>query len=122
LGKSPTEKLVFVLEKNGRALTKESMHRLLSELFNKALEVENADATVVNGSSINDCKNFASQITGRNSADWEVIYLHDDEYPPVLLATADKENLSELLPCFSGTSAEAVYRILADAGAYSRFS
>jgi hypothetical protein len=108
-----------VLEKNGRVLTKESMHRLLSELFNKALEARNTDAIVANGPSINDCKNFASQIAGRDSADWEVIYIHDDEYPPVLLTTTDKESLASLLLCFSGTSAEAVYKILADAGAYS---
>jgi len=112
---------VFVLEKHGRALTKESMHRLISELFDKALKVKNAEAVIINGVSINDCKNFATQLTGRDITDWEVIYFHDSEYPPVLLTTTDKENLKALLPDFVGTSTEVVYQILSDAGAYNQF-
>lgn len=122
MGKTPTQKLVFVIDKHGRALTKESMHKLISELFSKALKLENVDAVVVNGSNINDCKHFATQIRGRDLTEWEVIYFHDNEYPPVLLTTADKKNLAIILPDFVGTSADAVYRILADAGAYNQFS
>lgn len=43
------------------------------------------------------------------------------KYPPVLLAYEDKEKLVALLPGFCGTSAEAVYKVLADSGAYDKF-
>jgi len=119
LREPPAKKLVFVLDKHNRVLTKKSMHKLLSELFHKALGIESVDAVVINGSSINDCNNFSSQIIGRNFAEWEVIYFHENDLPPVLLNEADKQKLTALLPKFIGTSAEAVYKVLADAGAYN---
>lgn len=120
LGQAP-KKPVFIIDEHGRTLTKESLHRLISELFDKVLEGQNADAVVATGPTINNCANLASRITGRDIAEWELIYLHGSKYPPVLLAQEDKKMLTALLSEFSGTSAEAIYKVLADSGAYSQF-
>ena len=116
---SPSKRLVFVIDEYGRTLTKKSLEALLSELFEKALNERNADAVVANGGILNDAAYLASQITGRDIAGWEVIYLHGSKYPPVLLTCGDKEKLLALLPGFNGTSAEAVYKILADSGTFT---
>ena len=57
----------------------------------------------------------------KDIADWEVIYLHGSNYPPVLLDYEDKEELTALLPRFKGTSAEAIYKVLVDSGTFDRF-
>ena len=119
LGKTPEKSLVFVIDGQGRVLKKESMHRLISELFEKALNKSSVDAIVVNGASINNCDYLSSQISGRDISEWCIIYLHDDRYPPVLLSDEDKEKLIALLPKYKGTSAEAIYKVLTDAGVYS---
>ena len=121
MGKAPNKKVVFVIDEHGRTLSKESMHKLLSELFDKALEEQNVDAVVASGPTINTCAYLSDQFAGRDIAEWEVIYLHGSRYPPVLLTREDKENLVALLPTFSGTSAEAVYKVLTDAGAFNQF-
>jgi len=120
LGKAPNKKIVFVIDEHGRTLTRKSLHRLLSELSEKALEERNIDIVAASGSTVNNCAYLADQITGKCIAEWEVIYLHGSKYPPVLLAYEDKEKLIALLPKFKGASAEAVYKVLADSGAYSK--
>ena len=113
--------LVVVIDEYGRALTKESLHRLISELFNKALEGHIDNAVVLNGASVNDCAKLAAQIAGKNFAEWEIIYLHGSKYPPVLLTQENIENLLVLLPNFSGTSAAAIFRVLEKAEAFADF-
>lgn len=121
MGKTPNKKLVFVIDEHGRALTKESLHKLISELSDKALDEPNVDAVVATGSTINICTKLAEQISGKDIAEWEIIYLHGSKYPPVLLTHEDKETLVALLPQFNGTSAEAVCKVLKDAGAFKQF-
>lgn len=121
LGRTPNKKLVFVIDEHSRTLTKESMHNLLSELFEKALGEKNVDAVTASGPTVNVCAYLADQIVGRDIAEWEIIYFHGSKYPPALLAQEHKENLIALLPEFNGTSAEAIYKVLADSGAYSQF-
>lgn len=121
MGKTPKKILVFVIDEYGRTLTKKSLHRLISELLDKALDERNVDAVVVNGSAVNDCAYLISQINRKDIADWEIIYIHGNKYPPVLLAQRDKENLIALMPEFKGTSAQAVYKVLTDSGAFSKF-
>jgi len=122
LGKSPHKRLVFVIEEHGRVLTKESLHRLISELFDKVLGEENIDADVFNGSDINICANLAKRISGRNIADCEIIYLHGSKYPPVLLTQENKETLTAILPDYKGTSAEAIFKVLTDADVFDEYS
>ena len=122
LGKSPCKRFVFVIDEHGRVLEKESLHKLISELFEKVLCEENIDADVSNGHDINICAGLAKQMSERNIADCEIIYLHGSKYPPVLLSNENKEMLIALLPEFSGTSAEAIFRILTDSDAFSAFS
>ena len=119
--KSSSQLLVFIIDRHGRALTKKSSHRLLTELSDKALVATSIDAIVVNGSSANNSKWLESQLAGRRINTWEIIYLHGDSYPPVLLTKDDKEKLVALLPDFVGTSAEAIYKILDGAGTYHHF-
>ena len=121
MGKSVSQKLVFVIDEHGRALTKESLDTLISELVDKALEERNIDIVVANGATVNDCAYLADQITERDFAEWEVIYLHISKYPPVLLGYEVKEKLLALLPEFNGTSAEAIYKVLTDSGTFDRF-
>ena len=121
MGRTPTKKLVFVIDEYGRALTAESLNNLISELFEKALKQKNVDATVLNGYGINNSAYFAEQIAGKDISEWEVIYFHGSKYPPALLTVENKENLSALLPTFNGTSAEAIYKVLSDAEAYRQF-
>lgn len=116
--KTCTRKLVFIIDKRGRALTKKSSHRLISELFDKALCAKGADAIVLSGKSFNDCRHLDTRISGKSVADWELIYFHGREHPPVLLTNKDKKKLVALLPSFQGTSAEATYKVLNDAGVY----
>ena len=78
--------LVFVIDEHGRTLTKESLHKLISELFDKALDERNVDAVVATGPAVNICTNFSDRIIGKDIAEWEAIYLHGSKYPPVLLA------------------------------------
>lgn len=122
MGETPEKRLVFVVDEHGRTLTKKSMHKILSELFEKALKLSNVDAIAVNGKSVNICAYFASQIAGKDISEWDVIYFHGSKYPPVLLTVNDKETLAAILPDFNGTSAEAIYKVLTDAGAYSQFN
>jgi len=117
----PAQKLVFVIDEHGRTLTKKSLHKLLSELFDKALQESEVDAIAVNGQKINNCEYLADQIAGRDISDWSVIYLHDGKYPPVLLSDDDKMNLAAWLPDFDGTSAEIIFKVLTDAGAFNKF-
>ena len=121
LGNSPYIKLVFIVHEHGRSLTKESSHKLISELFEKALNEQNVEAVVASGPSINDCAILVKQLKGKDIADWELIYIHGSIYPPVLLTYEDKEKLIVLLPEFNGTSAEAIYKVLDDSGAFVRF-
>ena len=135
MGKTPNKKIVFILDEHGRTLTKQSMHKLLSELFDKALKEQNVDAVVASGPTINTCAYLSDQIAGREIAEWEIIYLHGSKYPgrmgeqdakrptspPVLLTHEDKESLIAMLPTFSGTSAEAVYKVLMDSWAFNQF-
>ena len=119
--KTPNKKLVFVIDEYGRTLTKESMHKLISELFDKALGERNVDAVVVNGHGINTCANLMSQINGQDITAWELIYFHGSKYPPVLLNHDNKEKLIILLPEYKGASADAVYKVLVDSGTFSEF-
>ena len=121
LEKAPNKKLVFVIDEHGRTLTKETMHKLLSELFDKVLDERNVDAVAASGPTVNVCTYLADQVIGRDFAEWEIIYLHGSKYPPVLLTHEDKEKLIALLPEFNGTSAEAVYRVLVDSEVYCQF-
>ena len=121
MGNIPIKKLVFVIDEHGRALTKESMNILISELFDKALEERNVDAVVANGATVNVCAYLADQIAGKDFDEWEIIYLHGSKYPPVLLGYEVKEKLVTLLPEFYGTSAEAIYKVLTDSGTFDRF-
>ena len=119
MGEKPKKLLVFIIDEHGRTLTKESLHRLISELFDKALDEKNVDAVVVNSSTICICANLMAQIDGRKIADWEIIYFHGSKYPPVLLGHEDKKKLIALLPVFDGTSAEAIYKVLMDSGTFN---
>ena len=119
--------LVFVIERHGRALTKKSLHRLISQFLSKIRDADssrNIGITVVNGKSVNDCVYLASQLLGKHITKWEIIYLHGDDYSPVLLSLEDKEKLTALLQSFDRgnpphkTSADAIYKILTDAGVY----
>jgi len=110
-----------VIEEHGRVLTKESLHRLISELFEKVLCEPKIDADVKNGHDINICTQLAKQIRGKNIADCEIIYLHGSKYPPVLLTQENKETLVALLSDFNGTSAEAIFKVLSDSGAFDEF-
>ena len=121
MAKTPAKKLVFVIDEYGRILEKKFMHKLLSELFEKALKVQKVEAVVASGPTINTCVYLLDQLTGRDIDEWEVIYLHGSKYPPVLLTKEDKADLIALLPIFKGTSAEAVYKILMDARAFIQF-
>jgi hypothetical protein len=121
LGKAPKKILVFVIDEHDRTLTKESLHMLISELFEKVLDEQNVDAIVVNSPAVSTCAKLIGQIAGRDIADWEIIYFHGSDYPPVLLTYENKEKLAALLPEYKGTSAEAVYKVLADSGAYDKF-
>ena len=121
MGRTPNKKLVFVIDEHGRTLTKESLHKLLSELSIKALKEANFDAVAVSGPTINKREHLMGQIIGRDIAEWEIIYLHSSKYPPVLLTQEDKESFIALLPEFIGTSAEAVYKVLMDSGAYAGY-
>jgi hypothetical protein len=112
------KKLVFVIDAHGRALSKKSLQALMSELFDKVLNDKNVDVTVANGRFVNNCEYLAGQIAGLNIADWEVVYLPDSKCPPVLLSDNAKEKLTALLQDWSGTSAEAVYKVFMDAGAF----
>ena len=118
---APNKKLVFIIDELGRTLIKESLHKLIAELFDKALDERNIDALVVNSQSINICAYLLKQIIGRDIAEWELIYFHGSIYPPVLLNGENKEKLVALLPDFEGTSATAVYKVLTDAGAFEHF-
>ena len=115
MGNSPEQSTVFVIDGQSRVLTKDSLHRLLSELFEKALNKSNVDAVAVNGKSINICEYLLSQVKGKDVLEWHVIYLHDDDHAPVLLNNADKEKLVILLHDFKGISADAICKVLADA-------
>jgi len=118
LGEKLKKLLVFIIDEHGRTLSKSSLHRLISELFDKALDTKNVDAVVVSSPTIYICANLMTQIDGRNIAEWEIIYFHGSKYPPVLLGHEDKEKLIALLPVFDGTSAEAIYKVLADSGTF----
>ena len=122
MGKPKRKILVFVVEENGRTLTQKSLHKLISELFDKALNEQNVEAIVANGATINDCAYLADQIVGRDISEWEIIYFHGSKYPPVLLAQEDKEALLVLLPDFTGASATAIYQVLVASGTYERFN
>jgi hypothetical protein len=122
LGTTPSKKLVFVIDEHGRVLTKESLHKLISELFDKVLGEKNIDADVLNGREINICAKLAKQIAERKIADCEIIYLHGSKYPPVLLTQENKETLTAILPDFKGTSAEAIYKVLTDANVFGEYS
>jgi hypothetical protein len=121
LGKTPKKIIVFVIDEHGRALTKESMHRLISELLENAMGEPNADAVVFNGSGINNCANLVGQISGVDISEWEMIYLHGSKYPPVLLTHDNKEKLVAMLPDFKGTSAAAIFKVLDDSEAFENF-
>ena len=134
LGKSPERKserkLVFILHEHGKALTKESQHKLVSELFDKALNTQekqgkqNIEAVIVSGPSINDCAVLWMQIKGRDIAGWEMVYIHGSQYPPVLLSCEDKVKLVEMLYKLADAgikSPKLVYEMLAELGAYKRF-
>lgn len=122
MGKLSTQKLVFVIDEHGRALTKASLNTLISELVDKALEERNIDIVVANGATVNDCAYLADQIAARDFAGWEIIYLHGSKYPPVLLGYEVKMKLAALLPKSNGTSAEAIYKVLVDADVFGGFS
>lgn len=119
MGKPPKKILVFVIDEHGRTLKEKSLHKLISEFFEKAMDEPNVDAVVFNGASINVCVNLANGTTGKDISDWEIIYLHGSKYPPVLLTQENKEELLTLLPDFKGTSAEAIYKVLVDSGVFS---
>jgi len=121
LEKTPTTKLIFVIDEHGRTLTKVSLHRLISELLNKVFDEKKIDVVVVNGPAINICANLLSQIAGREITAWEIIYSHGSKYPTVLLAHHIKEKLVVLLPDFKGTSAEAIYKVLMESGVFDKF-
>ena len=121
MGKTPKKLWVFIIDEHGRTLTKESLHRLLAELFDNALDARNVDAVVANGPTLNICIYLINQIAGKDVADWDIVYLHGNKYPPVLLSQEDKENLVALLPGFVGTSAAAIYKILTDSGSLDKF-
>lgn len=116
--KNPKSILIFVIDEFGRTLSKDYLRKLISELFDKALDKSNVEAVVANGPTINDCLYLADQIIEKDIAEWEIIYLHVSKYPPVLLTAEDKETLVTLLHNFSGTSAAAIYKVLTDFGAY----
>ena len=116
-----TKLLVFVIDEYGRTLSKDSLHKLISELCEKVLDVQNVDVIAANGPTINICTKLAEQLAVKNISEWEIIYLHGSKYPPVLLTGEDKERLLVLLPHFNGTSAEAIYKVLTDSGAFSQF-
>ena len=119
MGKNLDKKLLFVIDEHGRTLTKKSLQKLLSELFDKALGWQNADCVVANSPTFSICAYLADQVAGKDIVDWEMIYLHGSKYPPVLLTHEDKEKLVELLPSFEGTSAEAICRVLAESGVFN---
>jgi hypothetical protein len=121
LGKTPNKIIVFVIDEYGRTLTKDSMHKLITELFDKALDERSVDVVAVNSPTINNCAYLIVQINCKGIVEWEIIYLHGSKYPPVLLTHEDKEKLTALLPVFNGTSAEAIYKVLTDSGVYDRF-
>jgi len=114
--------LVFVIDEHGRALTKESLHNLISEFCDNVLNERNVDIVVATGATINNCTYLADQLQRRDIATWELIYLHGSLYPPVLLTHENKENLIALLPEFEGTSAELIYKVLADSKALVDFA
>ena len=118
---TPTKRMVFVIEEHGRVLAKKSLHKITSELFDKALNIKRVDAVVVNGESINKSEYLLDQVGGRDISSWDIIYIHDSKYPPVLLTGEDKEALVALLPDFNDSSAQAIYKVLTDAGAYEQF-
>lgn len=124
MGKPRKKKLVlvFVIDEFGRALTKKSLDTLIAELVENALNERNIDVVAANGATVNDCAYLADQITGKDFAKWEVIYLHGSKYPPVLLGHEVKEKLVALLPHYKGTSAEAVYKVLVDSDTFSEFT
>lgn len=111
------KKLVFVIDAHGRVLAKKSLQALMAELFDKVLNDKNVDVSVANGRLVNNCEYLAGQIAGLDIADWEIVYLHDSKYPPVLLSDNAKGKLTALLPVWSGTSADAVYKVLTDTDA-----
>jgi hypothetical protein len=121
LEKTPVKRLVFVIDEHGRTLNKKSMHKLLSELFEKARKENNVDAIALNGKSVNNCAYLASQVSEKDISEWDIIYFHGSKYPPVLLSDSDKIQLVALLANFNGSSAAAIYKVLTDAGAYSQF-
>ena len=121
MGENANKKRVFVIDEHGRALAKESLHKLIAELFDNVFDAPSVDVTVANGSTLNICAYLVDQITGTDFAEWELIYLHGSQYPPILLADDDKEKLITLLPTFNGTSAEAICKVLAASGAFSEF-
>jgi len=122
LGNPKNKKLVFVIDEHGRTLAKRYLHRLISELFDNVLKEKSIDAVVANGQLVNNCVYLADQIAGRSVAEWDIIYLHGSEYPPVLLDYEDKERLITLLPEFKGTSAEAIYKVLTDTDAFKQYN
>jgi len=119
---NPNNKLVFVIDEHGRTLSQKSLQRLISELFEKALGIKNVDAVVANGPTVNACTYLNDQVTGRDISDWEIIYLHGSKYPPVLLTCENKVELVSRLLEFNGTSAEVIYKVLTDAGAFDYFN
>ena len=121
MGQPQNKILVFVIDEHSRTLTKESLHKLISEFIDKVLEDRNVEVVVANGPTLNICAYLTDQITGRDIASWEIIYFHGNKYPPVLLAQENKVKLIALLPKFEGTSAEAIFKILSDADTFNKF-
>jgi len=112
---------VFIIDEHGRTLTKDSLDKLIAELFDKALDTHMVDAVVAIGPTLNTCAYFNDQIAGKDVTEWDIVYLHGSKYPPVLLSHEDKKTLTAMLPNFTGTSAAAICMVLMDAGAFVNF-
>jgi hypothetical protein len=107
------EILVFILEERGGIVKQKAKHELMSELFEKARPLPNANALVVNITAVNDRKYLLAQIEGKDISEWEMLfYYYGREKGPVLLNEEDKRKLSEVLASHSGTSFEAIFEMI----------
>jgi len=115
MSSSPRKVRVIILEEHGKAVTQTTAHRLVDELFNKARPEKNVESLIINGPKVNNCTYLLMLITELSSLDeWEVIFYHKgQDNAPILLHEDDKRNLPEALSFCTGTSADAIFGIIA---------
>ena len=107
------EILVFILEEHGGTVKQKAKHELMSELFEKARPMPNANALVVNIAAVNNRDYLLAQIEGKEISDWEMLfYCYGREKGPILLNEDDKRKLPEVLVSHDGTSFEAILEML----------